>query len=132
MSKILDLPLKAKWYEMIACGEKLEEYREIKPYWCNRLLGACPYGIKNYWTPVLQRTFLRVQELGRRYPDENLEHLLVWQYGVRNYTHVRFRYGYTRKTMTFEIKDIVIGEGKPEWGAEKGKEYFVIKLGRLI
>jgi hypothetical protein len=34
--------------------------------------------------------------------------------------------------MTFEIKDIVIGEGKPEWGAEKGKEYFIIKLGRLI
>ena len=94
MKKVLDLPLKAKWYEMIECGEKLEEYREIKPYWCNRLLGA-------------SRT------IGRQY------------------THVRFRYGYTRKTMTFEIKDIVIGEGKPEWGAERGKKYFVIKLGRI-
>jgi len=28
--KILDLPLKAKWYEMIESGNKKEEYREIK------------------------------------------------------------------------------------------------------
>ena len=31
--KILDLPLKAKWYEMIESGNKKEEYREIKKYW---------------------------------------------------------------------------------------------------
>lgn len=30
--KILHLPLKAQWYEMIERGEKTEEYREIKPY----------------------------------------------------------------------------------------------------
>lgn len=28
--KILDLPLKVKWYEMIESGNKKEEYREIK------------------------------------------------------------------------------------------------------
>lgn len=33
--KILDLPLKAKWYDMIESGVKPEEYREIKPYWGN-------------------------------------------------------------------------------------------------
>lgn len=48
----------------------------------------------------------------------------------KHYDAVCFHYGYSSKTMTFEIKDIVIGEGKPEWGAEKGKKYFVIKLGR--
>ena len=36
--KILDLPLKKEWYNMIESGIKKEEYREIKPYWCNRLL----------------------------------------------------------------------------------------------
>lgn len=36
--KILDLVLKGKWYDMIASGEKKEEYREIKPYWEKRLL----------------------------------------------------------------------------------------------
>ena len=37
--KILDLPLKATWYDMIESGVKTEEYREIKPYWSKRLLG---------------------------------------------------------------------------------------------
>lgn len=33
----LHLVLKAKWYELIEQGDKLEEYREIKPYWEKRL-----------------------------------------------------------------------------------------------
>ncbi len=33
----LHLNLHAKWFDMIASGEKLEEYREIKPYWTKRL-----------------------------------------------------------------------------------------------
>lgn len=35
--KILHLTLKKKWFDMIADGVKLEEYREIKPYWNKRL-----------------------------------------------------------------------------------------------
>ena len=35
--KKLDLILKAKWYDMIESGAKTEEYREITPYWVNRL-----------------------------------------------------------------------------------------------
>lgn len=35
--KILHLTLKKKWFDMIASGEKKEEYREIKPYWFKRL-----------------------------------------------------------------------------------------------
>ena len=33
----LRLTLKKKWFDMIARGEKTEEYREIKPYWIKRL-----------------------------------------------------------------------------------------------
>lgn len=36
--KVLHLVLKKKWYEMQERGEKTEEYREMKPYWCKRLL----------------------------------------------------------------------------------------------
>ena len=36
--KILYLPLKKQWYEMIESGEKKEEYRLLKPYWEKRLL----------------------------------------------------------------------------------------------
>ena len=36
--KILHLTLKKQWFDMIASGEKREEYREMKPYWHKRLL----------------------------------------------------------------------------------------------
>lgn len=34
---ILNLTLKKKWFDMIRLGNKREEYREIKPYWNQRL-----------------------------------------------------------------------------------------------
>lgn len=37
--KVLHLTLKKCWFDMIASGEKREEYREIKPYWDRRFLG---------------------------------------------------------------------------------------------
>ena len=33
---MLTLPIKKKWFDMIASGEKKEEYREIKPYYDSR------------------------------------------------------------------------------------------------
>lgn len=33
----LHLVLKSKWYDMIASGEKKEEYRAITPYWKKRI-----------------------------------------------------------------------------------------------
>jgi len=35
--RTLHLTLKKKWYDMIASGEKKEEYRENKQYWRTRL-----------------------------------------------------------------------------------------------
>jgi hypothetical protein len=37
--KIVTLPIKKKWFDMILSGEKKEEYRELKPYWDKRLSG---------------------------------------------------------------------------------------------
>lgn len=36
--KVLHLTLKKKWFDMIASGEKTEEYREMKAYWYDRLM----------------------------------------------------------------------------------------------
>lgn len=79
---------------MIERGEKLQEYREIKAHWINRLYR---YGILNY----------------------------------DKFQTVRFSYGYTNRTMTFEIESITIGKGNPEWGAPD-KEVFIIKLGKRV
>lgn len=113
--KILDLPLKRVWYEMIESGGKNEEYRAIKPYWCKRLaccdLYLCWYRDQNG----------ECQFKGKLFHMNRLE-----------YTHVRFRYGYTKRTMLFELQGIRIGRGKPEWGAPMDKSVFILKLGTKI
>ena len=105
MKNTLHLPLKKQWYEMIESGIKTEEYREIKPYWTRRFIG------------MNQPLF------SFRYGYQ--------QANFKGYTHVRFSYGYTNRTMTFEIKEITIGKGNPEWGAPK-EDVFIIKLGERI
>lgn len=146
-TKELRLSLKTKWYKMIESGEKKEEYREINPYWCSRLLYHVHLPVKGYWGEcpnskentrgVLQRTLDTIEENKKRYPDseklQDLNTYLINEYGIRGYTHVHFTLGYpkaddTSRHMVKKIKEIVIAEGKPEWGAEPGKKYFVIRL----
>ena len=128
--KTLHLPLKAKWYEMIESGVKTEEYREIKPYWCDRLIGGYPLG-REYWGTVLPTTVKIANESKNISTSDALHHLLVWNYGLRGYTHVKFSFGYTKRTMTYEIESITIGKGNPEWGAPT-EEVFIIKLGKRV
>ena len=44
--RVLQLTLKKKWFDLIASGEKVFEYREYKPYWMPRLLGKS--GTRDY------------------------------------------------------------------------------------
>lgn len=127
--KTLDLVLKGKWYDMIDSGEKKEEYREIKAYWCNRILYHTTLGVKEYWEDVLAKARELIAENPKCF---NLPNLLIRNYGTRGYTHVRFRRGYTCQDMLFEIDSIEINTGNSEWGAEDGVEYFVIKLGKRL
>lgn len=130
--RILYLPLKKEWYDMIESGEKTEEYREIKPYWCNRLLYGCTLGVKEYWEGVLQNAIKWVAEHGKRIPSINMHNCLIRDYGIRYYTHVCFSYGYTKKRMIFEYKNLRVGYGKTEWGAPANMEVFIIELGKRI
>ena len=102
--KTLNLVLKKKWYDMIASGEKTEEYRELKSYWWNRF--SCVVETEDHYT----------------YRE------------IIHYDKVTFYLGYAknRPSMTFAVKDITIRPGRTEWGAEKGKMYFVIKLGKRL
>lgn len=38
MNSILHLTIKKKWFDLILSGKKIEEYREVKPYWISRLI----------------------------------------------------------------------------------------------
>ena len=56
------------------------------------------------------------------------QHLLIETDGLRPYTEITFHRGYSGPTITFNLEDITIGEGKTEWGAKAGTEYFKIKF----
>lgn len=51
-NKVLHLTLKRKWFDMIASGEKREEYREMKKYWNDRLM-------KNYDEVVFRNGYTK-------------------------------------------------------------------------
>lgn len=121
--KILHLPLKAQWYKMIESGEKTEEYRMITPYWYQRLYQRKPefaYAgqISKSDAEYVCDPDLRYILTGDGFKDNEL----------RPYTHVLFRYGYTRRTMLREIESITIGRGNPKWGAPTDKDVFIIKF----
>jgi len=96
---MLILPIKKKWFDMILSGEKKEEYREIKPYYMSRF--------KNEFD---------------MYPYSYNPQGLVT-------VPVLFRNGYGKKCPEFVARcSLEIKKGKPEWGAEPGREYYVLKI----
>ena len=113
--KTLHLPLKAQWYEMIESGVKTEEYREIKPYWIKRLC--------DNW--VGRDRFIDCMN------NCCINCIQTKLYNLYKYNAVKFSYGYTKRTMTFEIESITIGKGNPEWGAPT-EEVFIVKLGKRV
>ena len=100
--KTITLSLKKQWFDMVKAGDKKEEYREIKPYWKTRLRNI-----------VFKTDFSRVYE------------------GFRRYDRIVFTLGYpkaddTDRRLVYKNPKIRIGTGRAEWGAEYGKNYFII------
>lgn len=115
--KVLYLPLKKKWFDLIKSGEKKEEYREIKLYYEKRLLDFKSM-VKDYRALCFKLlVFGQLTDICKEYS--------------RNFERIVFTLGYPRaddaeRRVIFKNPKIRFGEGKPEWGAEKGKKYFVI------
>lgn len=135
--KTLHLTLKKKWFDMIASGEKKEEYREIKPYWLKRLMDYLSDDGYELNQGELEEACCDILQSDQSSSDftQHVEYQLEnWHLEFKHYDRVQFRNGYAKNapTMTVECKGIEIGEGKPEWGAEIGKKYFVNKLGNVL
>ncbi len=124
--KILKLTLKKKWFNMILSGEKTEEYREFNDYWKSRL------GIKK-GSKMAKMSFMDYPNLLALSIYISLGYDCVPRF---DYTAVEFYNGghFSNKLPHFkiELREIWINTGKPEWGAEVGKDYFVLKLGRIL
>ena len=105
--RTLHLSLKKEWYNMIESGIKTEEYREIKPFWCKRLIHDYDESMEEFGAII--------------FDDKNF----------KQYDRIKFIYGYTKKYMVFECTGIVVCIGNTEWGASDNP-VFIIKLGKRI
>lgn len=116
----LFLILKKEWFDLIAAGIKLEEYREIKPYWIKRFCDT------NIHLPFV---YCKLEKCCPECFQDNPKN-----YKIRHFDTVTFQLGYQKHAprMTFKIKEIVISQGEVSWGAENSKDYFVIRLADRI
>lgn len=125
----LHLNLKKQWFDMIKCGQKKEEYREIKDYWARRLV----YSSDEMEGAVLDEMVSDMMD--PCHSHENLKQLLL-HFGVKfkQFRSIRFKNGYSKDAPFFdiEVKGITIKQGREEWGAMPGTFYFVFKLGKLL
>lgn len=97
---MLVLPIKKKWFDMIRDGVKKEEYREVTNYWATRFSKIFPmYPYSFIPSGGVSRTIL-------------------------------FRNGYSKNSPSFKavctLEDI--RTGNTDWGAEQGKEYYVLRI----
>lgn len=126
--RTLHLNLKKKWFDMILSGEKTEEYRDITPYWFERLVFEHKKVFKYCTGYDWEDGFYN--EEGVRYIIEQKQSM----FGFKPFDTITFSNGYSKNRPQFQIefKGIEIGRGNPEWGAEPWEKYFVLKLGNLI
>lgn len=122
MTQTLCLPLKAQWYEMIESGEKKEEYREITPYWIQRLM------VLSDGKKIPRAT---AEKLAQCSPTRLKLSVIQGRLRFRHYDLIRFGYGYTRRQMYYPRLGIWIGKGRPEWGAPD-HEVFIQPIGKRI
>lgn len=124
--KDLTLQLKTKWFELTKTV-KTEDYREITPYWCNRLLLLNGEKKSKFiWKNILLGGPSIVElSLSQGYMSFSIFKNNIMTLGYPKKTE-------SDKIQIFEHAGIEIRTGNPEWGAKEGKKYFVIKHGKRI
>ena len=120
MASYLRLSLKNKWFEMTKMGLKPEDYRGLTPYWYSIL---CLYNgekrSRKFWefAPKSSLDF-DTNKVSFKKIDVNV----MTGYPSNNDLD---------RILKYEHKGIEIRTGNPEWGAVKGKLYFVIMQGAV-
>lgn len=127
---ILHITQQKKWFDMVAAGMKNEEYREIKPYWVNRLLTYSPTMSHEEWYP---------EELCRqllKFPHDWDTTIHLYGGKFRSYEAVQSRHGYSKdaRVIRWTHKGIRVGTPNPEWCPPEfhGKTFFILEIGELL
>ena len=112
--KVITLTVIKQWFDMIVAGEKIEEYREIKPYWASRLVN-------------------QQAESGEVLFDEFGGYCrVIGKLEYKTYTNILFINGYRKDSPRIEkeIKSITIGNPKEGLFPDKwlDSEFVIIKF----
>lgn len=125
----LQLSLIKKWFDLTKTV-KGEDYRSITPYWCNRLLSwkGKPKS-KKWWHDEFFEGFNIGYTVDSIIENSNI--------GFSSFECNIMTLGYPKsmdsdRILKYEHAGIEIRTGNPDWGAEPGKLYFVIKHGKRI
>jgi hypothetical protein len=129
--KNLQLPLLKNWFEMTKSGVKKEDYREITPFWANRLLGQS----QAFWKGYLGYNSNNKRCYGFK-DQSSIDFIMAKCKGFKDFEINTMTLGYPKasdseRVLKLEHKGIEIRKGNPKWGAEPNKLYFVIKHGTI-
>lgn len=134
--KTLHLNLKRKWFEMILKGEKTEEYRDISEHFVSLLFERTEKPLNKFPNMSSRSTFNFLTGFCGSRITAIMTGIEMGLLKPKEFDTITFSNGYSTERPQFEIelklKGIEIREGKPEWGAEPGKRYFVLKLGKIL
>jgi hypothetical protein len=116
---MLILPIKKKWFDMILSGEKKEEYREIKEYYEIRfqnLFGAITIYPSSIFSHRSKYELLQGEAVPEEIRKDSIQEII-------------FRNGYSKDSKAIKARcRLRIGKGRPEWGAEPDKQYYILEI----
>lgn len=127
--KILRLPIKGKWLNMIDAGIKTDEYREIKRHYISRFFEN-KLGRESIGGSALYDLF----EMSLQCTDDIESEANDFGQRIKEYDAVELIAGYSRtaKRSLYEFKGLSVGRGRVAWGAPADKNVFRIHLGNKI
>ncbi|MDO5339247.1 MAG: ASCH domain-containing protein [Eubacteriales bacterium] len=116
---MLTLPIKKKWFDMILSGEKREEYRDIKEYYETRfqnLFGALTVHSVSVFSNNEEYELLQGESVIKQIRKDSVQEVI-------------FRNGYSKNSKAIKARcSLRIGKGRPEWGAEPDKQYYILEI----
>ncbi len=116
---MLTLPIQRKWFDMILSGEKKEEYRDIKEYYETRfqnLFGAITIYPSSIFSDRSKYELLQGEAVPEEIRKDSVQEII-------------FRNGYSKNSKEIKARcRLRIGKGRPEWGAEPDKQYYILEI----
>ena len=134
----LKLNLIKQWFDLTLQGIKMEEYRDISPFWAKRLL-CMENGdsLTKYYSEEKIEWICWSLRCFKGLEYNSIEGVLTkFHVKFKEYHNTDFRNGYKslNKVPRFiiENKGIIIGKGKEKWGFTGCTPKFIIHHGKII